>query len=529
MPAPISKTGRDTLTRIAERLLLAAATAAALNLSQPPWSLHLLGWLAPAPLFLAIRRSSSAGGAFAVCFAAGSLFWAGHVHWLLPVGGVNALNWGVSMPLLGIFFGVLGPLAWLARRAPAGSAWAVYASAWVLIEYLRLHLGFVSTPWGVLAYSQIGMLPMAQLASLAGIWGVSFVLAGVAEALAIGGDGLARGGLGPRGRLEILAPLLLAALCLAWGSWRLAGAEQNETLPVAVVQASVYTRGVDPTEARLRIMEDYYALSREAARAAPELIAWPASAVPSRIPWNRFLVRKLGELASELDTPVLIGSTGQEKSMPGQRERPMANSAFLFASEGEIADRYDKILLVPFNEYMPLRGLLRWPAWVTGDVIDALPGDRRTVFQLPGGSRFGVLICWENLFPDGFRQTAAKGLDFVVSMTNEAFTDDAGAHQQMLEMNAYRAIENGVSVVRTSTTGVSAVFDRHGRTLTQVENASGKTLDVTGWRVVEAPLDSARTPYTRYGDWLPLACLLGIAAVAVGGRRFPSRSEARAS
>jgi apolipoprotein N-acyltransferase len=351
----------------------------------------------------------------------------------------------------------------------------------------------------------------------------------VAAAVAIGSQGLASGALGRRGRLEILAPLLLAVLCMAWGFARLAVAEQNETVRVAVVQANVYTRGVDPPEARLSIFENYRALSREAARAEPELIAWPASAVADRIPWNRLLVRALGELASELDAPVLIGSTGQEKSMPGRRERPVANSAFLFASEGEIVDRYDKILLLPFNEYIPLRGWLRWPAWVTGDVIDARRGDRRTVFQLPGGSRFGVLICWENLFPDGFRKTAAQGVDFMVSMTNEAFTDDPGAHQQQLEMNAYRAIENGVAVVRTSTTGVSAVFDRHGRILTQVEDASGKTLDVTGWRAVEVPLDSARTPYTRHGDWLPLACLLGIAAVAVRGRRFPSRGEVRAS
>jgi apolipoprotein N-acyltransferase len=529
MPAPPSKTARNRVTLIAERLLLAGATAVALNLCQPPWNLHLLGWLAPAPLFLAIRRSTSAMGAFAACFSAGTLFWAGHVHWLLPLDGVNSLNWGLSMLVLGLFFGLLGPLAWLARRAPAGSDWAVYASAWVLIEYLRLHLGFASTPWGVLAYSQIGLLPTAQVASLAGIWGVSFVLAGVAAAVAIGSDSLVRGGLGRRGHLEMLAPLLLAALCLAWGSSRLSGAGQNETLRVAVVQANVYTRGVDPPEAQRSIFQDYRALSQEAARVEPELIAWPASAVPGRIPWDRLLVRTLGALASELGTPVLIGSTGQEKSKPGQRERPVANSAFLFAADGEIVDRYDKILLLPFNEYIPLRGVLRWPAWVTGDVIDARPGDRRTVFQLPGGSRFGVLICWENLFPDGFRQTAAQGLDFVVSMTNEAFTDDLGAHEQQLQMNAYRAIENGVSVVRTSTTGVSAVFDRRGRILTQVEDASGNTLDVTGWRAAEVPLDSARTTYTRYGDWLPLASLLGIAAVAARGRRFPSRRVARAS
>lgn len=499
---------------------LAVCTGVGLHLCLPPDGSILLGWLAPAPLLLAVHRSARPLHAFGLASLAGTVFWALHIRWMLSLPGINLLNYTLSLPVLGALFGLLGPLGWLARWAPSGTRWAALAGAWVLVEYLRLHLGFASTPWGVLAYSQLGLLPLAQTASVAGLLGVSFVVAAGAAGLALAANGLiesARSSV--RDLWELLAPALLLVLCLGAGALRLASTSDHEGgLRVAVVQAGLYVRGVDSSSRRRAVLERYEALTRDAAAAGAELIVWPASSVPGSLPFDRGLVRRLGAVARELGRPLLVGASGQPKSSPSRRERPSANSAFLLDVSGEIAQRYDKIQLLPFNEYVPLRGLLDWPDWVATEFIDARSGETRTVFETQG-ARFGLLICWENLFPSGFRETARQGVDFMVSMTNEAFTQERGAHEQMLVMNTFRAIENGVPVVRAATTGVSGFIDRFGRVGGRVTDERGSTIDAVGFQVAEVPLSPTPTVYGRFGDGWVAVCALGLVSTAWRARR----------
>lgn len=501
---------------------MALCAGAGLHLCQPPAGSILLGLLAPAPLLLAIHRSARPRDAFVLASLAGALFWALHIYWMLTLPGVHLLNYGLAICVLGMLFGLLGPLGWLARWAPPGTRWAVLAAAWVLIEYMRLHLGFAATPWGVLAYSQIGLLPLAQTASVSGLFGVSFVVAGGAAGLALAADRQIDssppnpGGLD---RWEILTPALLIALCLGFGALRLANPASNEhSLRVAVVQAGVYLRGVDSPNERRPLLDRYAALTSDAAAAGADLIVWPASSVPGSLPADVGMRRKLGSMAQELNRPVLVGASGQEKSAPSRRERPTANSAFLLDASGQITQRYDKIQLLPFNEYVPLRGLLDWPAWLATEFIDARPGETRTVFET-NAAHFGLLICWENLFPAGFRETARQGVDFMVSMTNEAFTEERGAHEQMLVMNTFRAIENGVPVVRAATTGVSGFIDPFGRVGSRVTDEDGSAMNAVGFVVTDVPLGLPPTFYSRFGDWWVALCAVGLAATAWRARR----------
>jgi len=500
---------------------LAVCTGIGLHLCLPRDGSILLGWLAPAPLLLAIHRSVRPLHAFGLASLAGALFWALHIHWMLSLPGIHLANYALAVCVLGVHFGLLGPLGWLARWAPPGTRWAALAAAWVLIEYLRLHQGFAATPWGVLAYSQIGLLPLAQTASVAGLFGVSFVVAAGAAGLALAADRAIDRAANWSGRhaWEILAPALLIAVCLGGGALRLAGPRNSEhSLRVAVVQAGVYVRGVDSPSRRREVLERYEALSRDAAAAGAELIVWPASSLPGSLPFDRGLERRLGALARELGRPVLVGATGQEKSSPSRRERPTANSAFLVDDSGKITQRYDKIQLLPFNEYVPLRGLLDWPGWLATEFIDARPGETRTVFETKA-ARYGLLICWENLFPAGFRETARQGVDFMVSMTNEAFTQDSGIHEQMLVMNTFRAIENGVPVVRAATTGVSGFIDPFGRVGNRVTDEDGAAMNAVGFTARDVSLVSTATLYGRFGDWWVALCALGFASLAWRARR----------
>ena len=178
----------------------------------------------------------------------------------------------------------------------------------------------------------------------------------------------------------------------------------------------------------------------------------------------------------------------------------------------------DKIRLLPFNEYIPARGRVPWPSWIAADMRDAEPGAVRTVFDV-GGTRFGVLICWENLFGTDFRRAlAASDVDFMVSLTNEAFTQVAAGRRQLFAINAMRAVENGVAVVRAATTGVSAFVGRDGQLDAVVADAAGQELDSEGFRVHEVPLAGSPTPYRRFGDWIVLAEVAMLLAAALVGR-----------
>jgi len=516
------------------RWLLALSSGVALAVAArggPAVVTTVLGWLAPVPLLLAIRAAPTATRAFGLGFGAGLTFWTIHIHWMWPLVGVNAANYALGVVVLATVFGTFGPLAWRARNAPIGVRWLVVASAWALAEFARLHLGFMSIPFGMLANSQVDWIAMVQVVSVAGLYGVSFVVIAVGWSIAELADsrfGLSSSRHSKPAIAEVALPLGIAVLAIGWGAERLdesTDVAASRSAHVAYVQAGTFQHSVDRPERRREVLDDYRRLTREAAAEGADLVVWPASSVPGRMPFDTGLVRLIGKTAAMAQVPLLVGSSGQDKSA-GVNQRPTANSVFLIDARGEILDQYDKIQLLPFNEYLPLRGRAPWPAWVAASDVDARAGDRRTVFEV-AGMRFGVLICWENLFPDGFRSTALQGLDYVVSSTNEAFTRNASAHRQMLAMNRLRAIENGIPVIRVSTTGVSASIDRYGRTVDSLADSSGETLDAIGYRITSVPLGSQPSFYARHGDWFAAASAVfafGLPAWGAARRRLASAS-----
>jgi len=256
------------------------------------------------------------------------------------------------------------------------------------------------------------------------------------------------------------------------------------------------------------------------AGSGPDLVVWPSSSVPGRLPFDGTLKRMLSDVARETRAYFLIGTAGFDKFNQEQRRlQRVANSAFLFSPQGEIVGRYDKMRLLPFDEYLPLREYLAWPSWfVAQGMTEHLPGREMTIFRMDK-ARFGVLICWENLFPDQFREMSSRGVDFMVSMTNEGFTLVPEAHYQLLAIYRFRAIENRVSIVRTDTKGVSCIIDPEGRITARVQDHKGNDINVEGYLVGEVPLSSSRTFYTRHGDRFVLALFILLAGFVLAGER----------
>ena len=207
---------------------------------------------------------------------------------------------------------------------------------------------------------------------------------------------------------------------------------------------------------------------------------------------------------------------GAEESFDGLRKVENARAGAAWARPDFDISSYDKVRLLPFDEYVPFRRWIGWPSWITRLRRDATQGSTTGAFET-AGVRYGVQICFESLFASDGRRTAEQGVDFLVTLTNETFASSETAHELLFAMNLFRAAENGLPLVRASTTTISAVVAADG---TVLERGSGNP------GIIVADLPAARGPtlYTRYGDWALLA-LAGLSLVAVISRPRTARSS----
>jgi apolipoprotein N-acyltransferase len=139
-------------------------------------------------------------------------------------------------------------------------------------------------------------------------------------------------------------------------------------------------------------------------------------------------------------------------------------------------------------------------------MTDRSPGKELTIFHA-GPVRFGVQICFENMFPEQIRTLALRGVDFVVGQTNEAYTDSLAGHYQNLVYYVFRAIENRLPVIRSATTGISCIIDATGRIIASVQDASGSEVNVAGVATAQIALGGERSFYTRHGDLFAYVCI----------------------
>ena len=233
-------------------------------------------------------------------------------------------------------------------------------------------------------------------------------------------------------------------------------------------------------------------------------------------------------LARETGSYLLVGGTGYEKNQP-RREGylPYSNSEYFVSPSGRLEGQYDKIRLLPFNEYLPLQGKVSWPKWITTLEKSYIPGKKRTLFKVHN-AKFGTPICWENMFSNHFRRFVKDGANLMISLTNEGFYGRNAAPYQTLAANIFRAVENRVAIVRSATTGISAFINPNGEIIERVRNKQGDDLFVAGYLVRDVPLSNDKTFYTNHGDVFAYISILTVVVVTLialarkVGIRFPA-------
>jgi apolipoprotein N-acyltransferase len=489
-------------------LLAGSATVLALAFPRTDWD--GAAWFALVPLFI-VALAARPRVAFAWGWLYGLVFFAVLLRWLNFTFRTFSvipwpLTWGPVLLLAawcGLYVAcVAGLLAWLRDRRSAAWGLATVPLLWVGGEWLRGHL-LTGFPWGTLGYSQHQRLMVIQVAELGGVHAVSLIIVAVNAALA-GAFVLTWG----RAVTGLAAAGVLLAAVLGFGGWRLAQGPPAGRASVSVMQPAIeQPLKWDPAHAG-NVVRIYHELTRQAGAERPALIVWPETASPTVLRRDRELLGSLAALAGELGAPLLVGSI----DVMEDRGNGLTNTAFLVSEQG-IVGRYDKIHLVPFGEYVPLARVIGFVRGWAEFIADLEAGSRAVVFPGPPAP-FGVVICYEGIFPDLFREFVNNGARIMVNMTNDAWFGRTSGPEQHLSMYPFRAVEHRIAVIRAANTGVSAFIAPTG----QVVRHLG--LFQRGVITDQVPLRQGRTLFTRLGDWVAWASMaVAAASVGVAGRR----------
>jgi apolipoprotein N-acyltransferase len=351
----------------------------------------------------------------------------------------------------------------------------------------------------------VTVLPIAQLASVTGVYGLSFLLALTSAAVAF--VVVDERDKGPRRWIVAVVVAGLVAGCAVWGRWRIAEgslASSGDTVRVAVVQGNIAQDDKWNPEMRDRIIGRYVSMTRQAVEQGATFVIWPESSFPVYFEddLRSHLVRRL---AREAGVTLLVGSDQIERVRPGaapeDADNRLYNAAYLVKPDGSIGVVYRKMQLVPFGEYVPLRRLLFFVGPIVEAVSSFTPGERPVL--LPVGDRFvSTAICYEVVYGSLIRRMVRDGSELVTTITNDAWYGWSSAAYQHWDQAAMRAIENGRYLARAANTGVSGFVDPYGRVLQKSKLFEHAVL------VDNVRLRQTQTLYTRAGDliaWMSLA------------------------
>lgn len=449
--------------------------------------------------------------------AAGMAYFVGTVYWtsgvLSTFGGLSAPLAAFAMLLLAAYLAIFPGIAAMvmARLMAGGGRPAIFfaPAAWVATEYAR---GFVfgGFPWVPLGNSQATVLPVAQVASLAGVYGLSALVALVNASIAFA--------LLTSGRTRLKTGGVTAALVVVvavWGSWRVAEGSltrQGTPIRVGLIQGNVSQQDkmASTPQIRRRVFTTYIAMTRDAVRRGAQYVIWPESATPFAYGQDPAGDTALRDLAREVQVPILFGS---EEIVGGERPT-WYNAAFLLAPDGRTAAVYRKIHLVPFGEFFPLQDWISFAAPLVKRFMPASAGE--SVVMLPVGSHStSTAICYEVVFPSLMREAVNKGSELLTTITNDGWYGTSSAPYQHFEMASMRAIEQGRYLARAANTGISGVVDPYGRVV-----RASSIFEQVGL-VEEARFLTSRTVYSKIGDVVAYVAiaLLAVALIVVRRKR----------
>nr|WP_236653363.1 apolipoprotein N-acyltransferase [Streptacidiphilus melanogenes] len=474
--------------------LLAAATGALPVLIFPTPGWWWFAYLCLVPLMLVLRAAPTPRRAAWLGWWGGIGFLIGVMSWLIP-------SVGPAIVVLAACLGVLwAPWGWLVRRLLHGTpdagralaALVLVPTGWLLTETVR-SWQYLGGPWGLLGASQYQQHYALRLASVGGVWLDSLLIVAVNTAVVVL---LAAWG---RSAVAWLTLLSLAAATVALTAWAPVPQSTGRTAAIGVVQPGMAVANDAVGDRTVRGEQ----LSATLTASRPDLVLWGESSVSFDLGARPDLAARLSALSASTGADLLVNVDAVRPGKGG-----IYKSSVLVGPSGLTGQRYDKIRLVPFGEYIPLRPVLGWiKDFSKAAAVDRRRGSEPVVMTVPtrdGGTlKVGPLICFESAFPDMSRALVQRGAQVILVQSATPTFQDTWAPEQHASLAALRAAETGRPVVQATLTGVSVAYDASGR---QVGERLGK--NTSGATVYTVPLATGSTLYDRWGNWVPTACAL---------------------
>ena len=499
--------------RLVSILIAPILSGALLVFPFPRHDVSWLVWVGLVPLLMAISGRSARAGFFS-SYVCGVVFFTGVFSWTFAIPGYTLVHQAILAFYASFYFAFFGLVfTYIAKSSGALYAHLAAPFIWVGFEYMRSNFGFLALPWPLLAHSQYQHPLIIQFAAITGAYGVSFLIVLVNSTIAAmllpfifrqAQKGLAGYLIMSNNSRTALAGLatILVALALLYGSVALSEPLSGKKIKLSVLQGNI-DKGQkgDRLKHNRYILQKYSELTRQASRDKPELIVWPEAATPGFILKSMAAFRKIASIVREVKIPFLIGSSEFSKfSKDPAIYGKSGNTAIFISPEGKVLGQYLKIRLLPFAEYLPYEDTFEWPDFIIPQKNRnwEVPGKEFTLFNLDG-ARFGTIICWENAFPDLFRQFVKNGANFMLNITNEGWFGETAAPYQFLAMCVFRSVENRISMARAANTGISCFIDPYGRITGRVWN-NNKDIFVDGYLTGEIHLSEQKTFYTNYGN-----------------------------
>ncbi len=507
------------------RVVIALGAGAATALALAPFHLFavafatfpVLVWLLDGATGVNTGRRT---GAMLEAFTAG--FWFGYGYFLAGTWWIaNALlveapefAWAVPLAVFGlpvvlaVFWGLATMVARLAWSDGPGRLFAL-AAAFGLAEWLR-SFALTGFPWNAIGYGLAPEPVMMQAVQIAGIFGLSAFAVLVFSLPAT---------LASTGKLRLAGPVLAVLLLVSqagFGAWRLSTAgplEANQDTPlIRLVQPSfLQTVKMDP-QARAQILDTLVEMTVIEPAAGsepagvPSIVIWPETAVPY------LLTRDSGALAAIAGAlapgqMLLTGAVREEaEGENSQSTGRYYNSVMLISPEGEIAAASDKVHLVPFGEYLPFAGVLSRLG--LRQIADAdrgySPAASRALITMPGGTVILPLICYEAIFPALLQDADVQRADMILNLTNDSWFGRTPGPWQHLHQARLRAVETGLPLVRVANSGITGIYDGHGRETARMALDQRGVVDERPPTKIQ-PLYAAQTRNNNY--WLLIAAL----------------------
>jgi apolipoprotein N-acyltransferase len=483
------------------RVLLAIGSGAALGLAFPNYNFYLLAWVAMGMLVLAsvdapLKEAPLYG------FLHGQVFYPVCLPWVDTVmrqyGNIDPWIAAAFVGLIGFIGGLICTIfstgVALASRRSKFLACLIAPFLWTTLEYFRTNIPIIGSSWDLSGYPATNSLALLQITSVTGIYGLCFLIAAFGALLAY------------------------AVLMNSARVWKIAGAVTAVLLIAAVGGPKLIPPATPQYVAHLvqtnfPQSESYPAdwltvhsgeldqlekISVNSAKQEPGMIIWPEVPAPFTLEETAF-ANRASRIARDTNNYFLIGVVDWKRGPEGKWLA--SNSAVLLNPEGQRIYSYDKIHLLPFGEYVPLRGWLTFAKRLTADISDFTPGSTYSVAQLPQG-KFGAFICYEAIFPSEVRQFTSNGAQLLITISNDGWFGRSSAPEQHMFMARVRAVENRRWLLRDTNNGYTESIDPYGRTAAQLP------IDIRGQ--LSAPYDfrSDLTPYARFGDWFSWLCII---------------------